>query len=108
MAVTVAQFRARFPEFLGVDDAYVQVHLDDAETHIDRTIWDANPLRLQGDQGQAYRAAHTMALSPMGLGAKLVAAKDTAGLGATTYGIQYTDMAKTLSMGFRIAYPLSP
>lgn len=95
MAYTLTQLRLQHPEFNGVVDTFVQSYLDDALLTIDPEVW--GPL---ADQGQRYRACHTMALSPQGQAAKLVDTK-----GQSTYGVHYDALCQTVSMGFRVAWP---
>lgn len=102
MTISLAQFRIEFPEFISATDAFVQAYLDKANLRIDRSVWDSDPNRLFGDSGQGYMAAHMMALSPMGMGAKLVDSK-----GNTTYKTHYDELALSVSSGFRVAWPLS-
>jgi len=95
MAYSLSRFRLQNPEFAGVPDDYVQSHLDDALLTIDPEVWGT-----LADQGQRYRACMCMALSPQGQAAKLVDTK-----GVSTYSVQYEALCRTVSMGFRVAYP---
>lgn len=59
MAVDVAGFRVRFPEFASTvtyPDARVQVMLDDAALQINRGLWG-----IKADLGTYYLAAHGLA-----------------------------------------------
>lgn len=96
MATTLATVRLMNPEFENVSDGIIQAYLDEALLEIDLEVWGA-----LADQGQRYLALHKMALSPQGLGAKLVGSK-----GETTYNMHFEALAKTVSMGFRVAWPL--
>jgi hypothetical protein len=90
--MTVAVFVVQFPEFGSVDEDQLQLHLDAAELEIDRDVW-----LEKGDQGQAYLAAHKLALSPFGNNARLVAED-----GSTTYSIHYEKLQRQVSSGFRV------
>ena len=58
MATDPTQLKARFPEFASVDDARVQIFLDDADLAMDSGIWGK-----YFDNGQAYLAAHYLAMA---------------------------------------------
>lgn len=71
MAVTVASFRARFPEFGSSDvtpDAVIQTCLDEAEDRTPEDIWGTGVKR---DAGVRYLTAHLLAMSPQGRQLKL-------------------------------------
>ncbi len=53
MAVTIPQFRTRFPEFGGESDARIQLYLDDAGLEINDDQWG-----VLADRGHLYLAAH--------------------------------------------------
>jgi len=57
MTTDPTQFKARFPEFASVDDARIQLFLDDAGLAMDESVW----LDVH-DTGQAYLAAHYLAM----------------------------------------------
>ena len=58
MATDPTQFKARFTEFDSVLDPRIQIFLDDAALVMDESVWgDAF------DTGQAYLAAHYLALA---------------------------------------------
>jgi hypothetical protein len=63
-----AQFITQFPEFQNSDAALVQAQLTAAALEQDPSIWG-----VLFDQGQAYLAAHKLALSPYGQNAQMVA-----------------------------------
>jgi len=93
--VTVATVRLMHPEFKGAADAFIQAFLDEAASELDAEIF--------GDKYDAatrWLALHKMALSPMGMSAKLVDSK-----GNSTYNIHYESIARTVSSGFRVAWP---
>lgn len=58
MATTIALFKSRFPEFDSVAEDRIQLFLDDAEAVMDSATW-SNLF----DAGQAYLAAHYLALA---------------------------------------------
>jgi len=58
MAITTILFKARFPEFDSVDDARIQLFLDDAALVMDVETWGD-----VYDLGQAYLAAHYLSLA---------------------------------------------
>lgn len=62
MAVTPASFKARFPEFDSIDDARVQIFIDQAICLIDKDRWDNTACGLF-DLGVSYLAAHLLKLS---------------------------------------------
>ena len=73
MATSLSQFRARFPEFVDVDDSVIAIALNDAADVMNTTRWDS---RL--DTGHAFLAAHYMSLSSTS------AASDGGSVGAVT------------------------
>lgn len=79
--LTLAQFRTYYPEFSKVPDDLVQGALDRAALDIDLTVWGDRQ-----DVGHGLKAAHILAISPMGVMARMVA-KD----GSTTYHTLYQD-----------------
>lgn len=89
MAVTLASFRVAFPEFEGADDSLVQAKLDEAVLALDERVFGA-----RFDEAVRYRAAHTLAISPFGQNARLVA-KD----GSTTYGTQFDAVCRACAGG---------
>lgn len=93
MAADLAGFRARFPEFNGVGDAYINTQLGDAQLQVDPAVWN-----LKTDLGVYYLTAHTLALSPFGNSAKLVA-KDGK---TTTYGAKYRELQLAVASGGRV------
>ena len=57
MAVTPAEFKVRYPEFDSVDDARVQLFLDDATLEMSVDVWGD-----LYDRGQGALAAHYLAI----------------------------------------------
>ena len=66
MAISLATFRAQFPEFENLADAHVQAHLDAAETVTATDVGDA-----VYEQLVYYYAADSLASSPWGYNARL-------------------------------------
>lgn len=75
-------FRALFPEFNTAPDQLVQSRLDQAALRIDPAVWGS-----RAGEGQAYLAAHLLALAPGGQFARLVSKE-----GKTTYGNEHEKM----------------
>lgn len=90
--MTTVQFLTQFPEFKTADLSLIQAMLDAALLEIDVSIW-----RTKADQGQAYLAAHKLALSPFGQNVRLVA-KD----GSTTYYTHYQALRSQVASGYRV------
>jgi hypothetical protein len=91
--MTYEAFIVQFPEFAETDVALVRAHLDAASLEISPKTWGA-----LADQGQAYLAAHKLALSPAGQNARLVADD-----GTTTYGRHYQSLLRTVALGVAVA-----
>lgn len=83
MALSRADFRARYPEFATAADTHVDAALAEAE-RFTSDGWGADR-----DDIVALQAAHILAISPMGRDARL-SAKD----GSSTYLAQYERRAK--------------
>lgn len=66
LPVTVAAFKARFAEFVPIGDATVQANLDAAYTRLDVAA-----LGTRYDEAAVWLAAHTLALAPSGMSARL-------------------------------------
>ncbi len=67
MSVDVAGFKTRFPEFANTDTGLIQSCLDEAGRQCDAAVFST---RL--DDAVRYKAAHLLAVSPMGQDARLV------------------------------------
>jgi hypothetical protein len=67
MALSLSDFRTRFPEFVETGDALVSAKLTEASALVDDDYWGA-----LAEQAQGYMAAHLLALGPVGIRAKLV------------------------------------
>jgi len=90
-ALSVAEFRAMFPEFPTgtAEDLHVTAKLSAASLNIDADVW--------GDRariGGLYLAAHLLATSPFGMAARLASAD-----GTSTYGNQYEKWVATIGAG---------
>jgi len=94
-----AAFIVQFPEFAKTQATVVNAFLAAAELEIDREVW-----AEKGDQGQAYLAAHKLALSPYGNAAQMVFTKPKEGAhGDTSYGVHYDSLVMQVASGFRVA-----
>jgi hypothetical protein len=89
VAWTPTTFKARWSEFAPIDDALVQSALDEAAREVDERYFGART-----DDAVGLRAAHRVAISPMGQQARLESDK-----GATTYGALYDEMARSVGGG---------
>ena len=58
MTVTTSSFKIRFPEFVSVDDARIQLFLDDALIILNSVYWG-----VKYDLGVNYYVAHKLALA---------------------------------------------
>jgi hypothetical protein len=86
-------WRSLFPEFNTAPDVLVQSRLDQAALQIDPNIWGQ-----RAGEGQAYLAAHLLAIAPGGQMARLVS-KD----GSTTYKTYYDLMVvQVAGLVFRV------
>lgn len=89
----LAQFRVRFPEFDKVNDPMVNAALTRAALDINVEIWGTKQ-----DTGHGLRAAHLLAISPMGQMARMSSKE-----GDSTYGKQYREsQAEVAGMVFRV------
>ncbi|RKZ95806.1 MAG: hypothetical protein DRQ46_07910, partial [Gammaproteobacteria bacterium] len=61
MATDPTQFKVRFPEYADVDDSFIQIFLNDAALVMDEQVWGK-----YFDNGQAYLAAHYLAMANKG------------------------------------------
>ena len=115
MSTSLSQFRVRFPEFSAIDDSVVNFALNDAAALMDITKWGT-----RYDTGQAFLAAHYVALSSTDSGSggvsvgpvsqattgslsvsyAVTAAKDMsdAMYGSTVYGQRYLSLRKLVGL----------
>ena len=84
---------AEYPEFEPAPEPMVRKKIADATNNVDAAVF-----KTKTDQAIALKTAHMLALSPFGQQARLVS-KD----GATTYGIQFMALARSMTPGFRVA-----
>lgn len=83
----LAAFRTRFPEFGNVPDALIEAVLAEALLELNAEIFDTLL-----DTAQGYLTAHKLAISPYGVGTKLVNKDNT-----TSYGQHFDALvAKTV------------
>lgn len=75
-------WRSLFPEFDTAPDNLVQSRLDQAALQLDLSVWGT-----RSGEGQAYLAAHLLAISPGGQFARLQSDK-----GKSTYGTRYEEL----------------
>ena len=88
-AISLVDFRVKFPEFANVPDALVSAQLADTILEINASVW-----KECTSQGHGLLTAHRLSLSPWGQGVKLVS-KD----GTTTYGKQYSELRTIVACG---------
>lgn len=107
MAVDLTSFKARFPEFSQDDatesgvtaqqDALITAALAEAEGRVDRSLFQ-NP--VNADTAVKLLTAHLLACSPSGLQLKL--AKSSGGKLQSSYGDLFTDVIRTVTIGYRV------
>lgn len=86
-------FRALFPEFRTAPDDLVSSRLDMAAVQIDPAIWGP-----RAGEGQAYLAAHLLAISPGGVFARLISQD-----GTTVYKTRYDEMVgQVAALAYRV------
>lgn len=136
MAITVSDFRTRFPEFADeteYQDARIQLFINDATCEIgtDESHWNAGGTCCY-DRAQAYLAAHLLTLGTNSEGGDSSAkvgpvSQKTAGgvsvtraamtkdrsdgddlLASTTYGMQFLSIRNRCLIGVAVASPVSP
>lgn len=90
-APSIAQFKARYPEFATASDTLVQAVIDDAAQ-----MFAADVMGVQHTQAVAAQAADFMARSPFARDMKLVL-KD----GSTAYGDQVERLRRIAAIGIR-------
>jgi len=93
MAVSVANFQARFPEFASTDTGLITLVLAEASAQIETSVWST-----RRDEGIKYLTAHLLAISPMGEPARLGADKME-----TIYGKHFERLMKQVTFGLRNA-----
>lgn len=93
MTVERRDFLARFPEFEPASKAMIESAIAEAGRNVDADIFDTKT-----DDAIRWKAAHLLAISPFGQQARL-SSKD----GSTTYGKRFTELARSMTPGFRVA-----
>ncbi len=91
--VTLAEWRARFPEFSAASDTLCQACIDEAHTRVSVKVWSP----VQRIAGIKYLAAHLVATNPSGEFARLDEAE-----GSTQYSQEFDRLKRTVAAGFRI------
>lgn len=66
MPVTVASFKAQYPEFEEAGDPLIQAKLNDAAVNVDAATWGT-----EADAAVMLTAAHNLAISPFGRNTRL-------------------------------------
>ena len=96
MSLDVSGFVAKFPEFSEVGDlapASITSAISTARSFVSQSLW--------GDRyedGVLYKAAHLLAMTPMGENARLEKSSPE-----TTYGLVFKDMLKALPVRFMVS-----
>jgi hypothetical protein len=88
MAIDNATFVERFPEFAEIDTSYpaqVTARLDAAKHFVSASLWGS-----RYEDGVFYKAAHLLAMSPLGENARLESGVDT------TYDVVFRSMLLSL------------
>ena len=89
MALDGTSFVARFPEFSEVNEvspATITAALADAAIYCDSVLWGT-----RYESGVMWKAAHLLALTPLGEGARLSKTSEQ-----TTYGVVFDSMKRAL------------
>lgn len=96
MAVTIGDFRLRFPELDKAPQQIVTRCLATANNWVNPDIWGG-----VSDDGVAYLAAHYVAMSPGGEHARLdpKAVKGDDPLSTTIYGVNFLAMRNAIAVG---------
>ncbi len=89
----LVEFRARLPEFDRVPDGMILAAISDAMDETDASVW----LPAHYESAVRYLAAHKIALSPWGKGAKLSTEK-----GGSTYLDHRNRLLAGNAIGFRV------
>lgn len=86
MALTLEQFRERFPAFEDTPEGLVRARLDEAARAVSASSWGP-----RADDAHGLLTAHMLALEPMGEQARL---KLPGGGETTTYGRRFEELRK--------------
>lgn len=95
MAVTLASFKVRFPEFI-VSGAKEVAHDTMLQAYIDAALMrtPTDPWGTYRDEGTLYLAAHLLAVTPFGQNAKLASK-----VGDSVYGVEYKRLQRIVTAG---------
>ena len=91
--MTVADFKAAFPEFANATDELVEIEIARAELRTPASVWTDEVTR---DEGIGLRAAHSLTLSPAGRDMQL--APD----GTTVYMLRLEELYSVVAGGARV------
>jgi len=101
VAVSVADFLTRFPEFESTERSLVAAKIAEAALFVDGTVWNAGSDPTSGltmlDLGQGYKAADLLARTAFGRAARMVNKE-----GRTTYLDTFEDLQSKVAFGFRV------
>jgi hypothetical protein len=89
MALDAASFVARYPEFTEINEvasAAIDAAISDAKEFVDQGVW-----KTRYEAAVLCKAAHILAMSPLGEAARLDKKGDR-----TTYGVVFEEMRKAL------------
>lgn len=89
-ALSVAEFRTRYPEFASATDELVEAKLAMVERTLFPAVWGDS-----AHEGAYLLCAHYLALSPFGLQARLSAS------GVSIYGEQFEALKRAAVIGLR-------
>lgn len=93
MAVTLASFRARFPEFGNATDAQVQAELDEASA-----LCKAPTFGVRVDEAVLWRTAHRLSSALMGLGGRARVAVATDEQSVTRYSKEWERILRSATV----------
>lgn len=93
MAVTPASLIANHPEFTGAPTAMVSGAISKATNSVEESMF-----KETYDEAVELLACHKLALSPYGQQARMVSADGA----TTTYSVQFDQLARVASTGFRV------
>lgn len=93
MALNLAAFQARRPEFQNVDGSLLQAALDDAAKRLSPAVFG-----VRYDEAHMWLAAHLCASAPWGAAARLQGTTD----GSTVYSAALERLSREVGFGFGI------
>ena len=101
MAVSVAAFLTRFPEFESTERSLIEAKLAEAAVFVDGDVWNVGADPTTGltiaDLGQGYKAASLLARTAFGRAARMVSKE-----GRSTYDDTFEDLQSRVAYGFRV------